>query len=221
MTLLIPRKPKITKPTGALPPPPIEAEDREEPYRPLEWPLIRRCLGMLRPYRKQFVIGISVCAVHVLLEMSAPKFIQHIADHTANYARQLLDFRNGVIATAPNESAAIMHLAKIVGLWACVFAASVFFQRLYLLILTGAGERVQFDFRRKAFTHLQQLSMSYYDKTKLGRIISRCTSDINAMREANVNGVNQVGGEYHRHARGDGVQSSRSESFDIQFPADR
>ena len=31
--------------------------------------------------------------------------------------------------------------------------------------------------------------MSYYDKTKLGRIISRCTSDINAMREVNVWGI--------------------------------
>ena len=38
--------------------------------------------------------------------------------------------------------------------------------------------------------------MSYYDKTKLGRIISRCTSDINAMREVNVWGIWQ-----HRRQR--------------------
>ena len=35
--------------------------------------------------------------------------------------------------------------------------------------------------------------MSYYDKTKLGRIISRCTSDISSLREVNVWGIWQVG----------------------------
>ena len=39
--------------------------------------------------------------------------------------------------------------------------------------MTAAGESVQFDLRRRLFAHLQELSMSYYDKTKLGRIISR------------------------------------------------
>src|SRR4030095_3551542 len=64
--------------------------------------------------------------------------------------------------------------------------------RKTILIMTDAGERVQFDLRRKLFEHLQRLSMSYYDKTKLGRIISRCTSDIGAMREVNVWGIFRV-----------------------------
>src|SRR5436309_1841794 len=42
------------------------------------------------------------------------------------------------------------------------------------------------------FGHLQRLSMSFYDKTKLGRIISRMTSDIQAMREVNVWGIWQM-----------------------------
>src|SRR4051812_23372347 len=58
--------------------------------------------------------------------------------------------------------------------------------------MTRAGESVQFDFRRNLFNHLQELSMSYYDKTKLGRIISRMTSDIQQMREVNVWGIFQV-----------------------------
>jgi ATP-binding cassette subfamily B protein len=55
--------------------------------------------------------------------------------------------------------------------------------------MTQAGESVQFDYRKRMFAHLQSLSMSYFDKTKLGRIISRMTSDINGMREVNVWGV--------------------------------
>ena len=49
--------------------------------------------------------------------------------------------------------------------------------------MTGAGEQVQFGLRRRLFAHLQELSMSYYDKTKLGRIISRMTSDIESLTQ--------------------------------------
>jgi len=62
-------------------------------------------------------------------------------------------------------------------------------QRFTILVMTAAGERVQFTLRRRLFGQMQRLSMSYYDKTKLGRIISRCTSDITSMREVNVWGV--------------------------------
>src|SRR3954452_14078370 len=76
--------------------------------------------------------------------------------------------------------------------WACAFTSSVILQRWTILIITRAGESVQFDFRQRLFDHLQRLSMSYYDKTKLGRIISRMTSDIGAMREVNVWGIWQI-----------------------------
>jgi len=59
-------------------------------------------------------------------------------------------------------------------------------------MLMRAGESVQFDFRRKVFAQLQRLSMSFYDRTKLGRIISRCTTDITSLREVNVWGIWQV-----------------------------
>jgi ATP-binding cassette subfamily B protein len=51
---------------------------------------------------------------------------------------------------------------------------------------------VQFHFRRRIFEQLQRLSMNFYDRTKLGRIISRCTTDVNSLREVNVWGLFQI-----------------------------
>ena len=45
------------------------------------------------------------------------------------------------------------------------------------------GERVQYDLRRKLFNHLQKLSFAYFDKTPVGWIISRVTSDANRIAE--------------------------------------
>jgi ATP-binding cassette subfamily B protein len=105
----------------------------------------------------------------VLLEQQGPRFMRSIIN--ATLAKQVF---------------------LTIGLWAIVFICSVSLERWKILIMTRAGESVQFLFRRRLFQHLQKLSMSYYDKTKLGRIISRMTGDINSMREVNVWGIHHV-----------------------------
>ncbi len=161
-------------------------EDQEEArYKPIEWPLLRRLLGWLAPHKKQYAWAVGIGLVHLVLEMLAPMFVQKIIDYgTAFHAKQLV--------IHPSQGQAIVHVSRLILLWACVFACSFVLQRQCILMMTRVGEMVQFSLRRALFSHLQELSMSYYDKTKLGRIISRCTSDIGAMRECNVWGVWQV-----------------------------
>src|SRR5690606_29136097 len=53
------------------------------------------------------------------------------------------------------------------------------FRQRYALEL---GEWIVHDLRNRIFTHLQRLSMDFYDKTKLGAIISRMVSDAEAIR---------------------------------------
>ena len=160
-------------------------DEREEIYKPIEWPLVKRLLSALAPFRKQYLLGIALCAVHVLLEMLSPKFTQWIVNYST-------DFAAGKLSPMPAQSRAIGWVCTLVGLWALAYTGSLILQRIVILIMTRAGEQVQFDLRRRMFAHLQKLSMSFYDRTKLGRIISRCTSDINALREVNVWGLNII-----------------------------
>jgi len=163
----------------------LDDEDREEArYKPIEWPLVRRLLSWLAPHRKQYALAISVGLIYVLLEMLGPKFLQTIIDYGTAWTTGKLPLTS--------RAGAIWHMSKIMLLWAGVFIVSLSCQRWCILIMTRVGELVQFNLRRALFTHLQELSMSFYDKTKLGRIISRCTSDIGAMRECNVWGLWQV-----------------------------
>lgn len=160
-------------------------DDGESRYRPIDFKLIRRLMSFLAPYRHRYIIGISLGVVMVLLEMQSPRFMGAIINWTTNFVSGQLD-------PMPTKAAAMWHVAAIVGLWACVLAVAMVIHRLTIIIMTDAGERVQFDLRRRLFDHLQKLSMSYYDRTKLGRIISRCTSDINSVREVNVWGIDIV-----------------------------
>jgi ATP-binding cassette, subfamily B, bacterial len=161
----------------------IESDD-EDKYRPIQWPLVKKLLVSLAPFKWTYFGAIGLGLIQVLLDMTGPQFIKRITNYGA-------DFASGKIAGV-SKVAASWHIVHIIGFWTLVFIASVILQRFTILLMTRAGESVQFEFRRKIFTHLQRLSMSFYDRTKLGRIISRCTTDVNSLREVNVWGIWQI-----------------------------
>ena len=69
---------------------------------------------------------------------------------------------------------ALKQIITQYGLLILIQAASVF----CFIYLTGVlGERVRYDLRKKMFSHLQELSLSYYNQTPVGWIMSRVTSD--------------------------------------------
>jgi ATP-binding cassette subfamily B protein len=198
------RPPAVPAPTT--PAPADEEEDAR--YKPVDMVLLRRTAQLLAPFKWQYALGLFVGLVHVLLDLQAPRFTQAIIDHCsawlvrtpasvdeppevssvarfAGWATQSL----GLGAPLEKPSSAVAVVAAIIVLWAMVSVVSVVLQRLTILITTGAGEQVQFGIRRQLFAQLQALSMSYFDKTKLGRIISRCTSDVASLREINVWGL--------------------------------
>ena len=89
--------------------------------------------------------------------------------------KQIVD--QGILA---NDPARLREILTLYGGLAVVQAITVF----GFIYLAGVlGERVQYDLRRKLFNHLQELSFSYFDKTPLGWIMSRVTSDSRRIAE--------------------------------------
>jgi ATP-binding cassette subfamily B protein len=77
----------------------------------------------------------------------------------------------GIVA---RNVAALTHLITMYGGLMVLQAATVF----GFIYLAGVlGERIQYDLRRKMFNHLQELSFSYFDRTPVGWIMTRVTSD--------------------------------------------
>jgi ATP-binding cassette subfamily B protein len=96
--------------------------------------------------------------------------ITAIQDGVFNYLKkQIID--TGI---TPNDPAALTRVLVIYAVIALTQAAAVF----GFIYLAGIlGERVQYDLRKKLFNHLQTLSFSYFDRTAVGWIMSRVTSD--------------------------------------------
>src|SRR5262245_37972894 len=78
------RKPLLAKPANS------EGMEEEERYKPIEWPLVRRLLGVLKPYKKQYAFGLALGLVHVTCDLASPKFMQHIIDYVTKFAQAKL-----------------------------------------------------------------------------------------------------------------------------------
>ena len=181
----------------------MSADDADEAkYRPIDLELGRRTLGLLAPYKWHYVLGLSLGMLMVACELQGPKFMEALVNHVTAYVGEtstnpsyvshvvdrVVTATRGEAPTASRGTATATIVVTVL-VWASVLACALVLQRATILVMTGAGERVQFGIRKRLFAHLQRLSMSYFDKTKLGRIISRCTSDVSAMREINVWGL--------------------------------
>jgi len=84
---------------------------------------------------------------------------------------------DGILA---GDRAALIRIATIYGLLVLLQAVGVF----GFIFLAGIlGERIRYDLRKKMFNHLQDLSFSYFDRTPVGWIMARVTSDSDRIAE--------------------------------------
>jgi ATP-binding cassette subfamily B protein len=126
--------------------------------------VIARMLAQVRPYWRWvvgFMLLIALCSV---------------GDSLFTYlGKRIVD--EGI---AIGDRAQLVRLLTTYGIIAVVQAASVF----GFIYLAGVlGEQVHYDMRRKLFNHLQELSFSYFDRTPVGWIMSRVTSDSGRISE--------------------------------------
>ncbi|MEL7086996.1 MAG: ABC transporter ATP-binding protein, partial [Planctomycetota bacterium] len=141
----------------------VRRDDAEAKQRPLDWRLIARLWRYAEPHAARRNTLLFIVIVRAI-QLPA---VAWLAAEIINGPVFERDFR-GVVWGA-------------VGLAVLALVTEVTFHFRIRLSLE-LGEAVVQDLRRDIFAHLQSMSMRFYDRTKLGRIISRVTSDAEAMR---------------------------------------
>lgn len=130
----------------------------------LTWPVARRIFGLLRPYRI-WVVGFL-----------ATVGITSILDGTFTYVNKAI-IDQGILL---HDRAAVLRLAALYGGFLLLSAGTVF----GFIYLAGVlGERIQYDLRRRMFAHLQALSLDFYARKSVGRLMARVTSDSERVAE--------------------------------------
>jgi ATP-binding cassette subfamily B protein len=141
----------------------VEREEREDEIRPLSLRLIRRLAAYTRPYAAR---RNSLLAIVIIRSIQLPSLAWLIGAVVG-----------GPVARLDVEGIVLGAVAY--GLLAALTQITLHYRSLLALKL---GEDVIADLRNHMFTHVQSQEMRFFHRTRLGRIISRFTSDAEAIR---------------------------------------
>jgi len=125
--------------------------------------ILRRLLGFLRPYRGQVVLTAASAAGLMACSITLPYLTRRVVDDV------LRDGRRDVLTW--------LCLAVVA---VCLVRAAFAVTRRWLAGRISLG--VEYDMRGILFGHLQRLSFSYFDRMPVGQLMSRATSDLQAVR---------------------------------------
>lgn len=142
----------------------------------------KRILGLTRQH-SQWVVGFLVTIALVSALDSYFTFL----------SKQIVDQ-----AIVPGDTAA---LVGIVTRYASLLLVQAVFVFTFIYLAGVLGERIRYDLRQVMFNHLQQLSLSYYNQTPVGWIMSRVTSNSGSRCRARYLGAPgcHLGGDEHPH----------------------
>ncbi|HEX2121742.1 MAG TPA: ABC transporter ATP-binding protein [Thermoanaerobaculia bacterium] len=164
------------------------AEHEEEGAKAFDPHLTRRLLGYLKPYRLRAGVSVFLVILSSLFEIAGPAitavaidlFIkplqgakplgisQRIAEWMATRGIEL-DPLSGI------NIAAAIYLVTLVGGFA------VLYTQMVLMNLTG--QYIMYDLRKQIFGHLQRLDIQFFDRNPVGRLMTRVTTDVDALND--------------------------------------
>jgi ATP-binding cassette subfamily B protein len=126
--------------------------------------VMRRSVGLLGPYKRQTAGAVLLITFWTFTILAGPFFVKYGID------QGIVKHDGGVL-----DRAVVGYIA--------VAVIAYFVYRAQIMLVGKIGEGFLRDLRVRVFDHLQQLSMPFYDREKAGVIVSRMTSDVDALAE--------------------------------------
>jgi ATP-binding cassette subfamily B multidrug efflux pump len=146
--------------------------------------LMKRLLTYLHPYRWQVAVALGAIVLKAGADVLGPYLTKvaidkYLANKTESHS--LLD---RYLSPTP-----LTGIAQIAGMYVALLLFSFLLEFAQTYIMQWSGQKVMFDLRSQIFRHLQRLHISFYDKNPVGRLVTRVTSDVDALNELFTAGV--------------------------------
>jgi ATP-binding cassette, subfamily B, multidrug efflux pump len=141
--------------------------------------LMKRLLQYMAPYKWRVVFALALVTVVTPLELAPPILFQRAID---NY---LVPGSKGAILRATAWHGILLISAFYLGVLIFDFLA----QYVQIRIMQRVGQETMYDMRTEIFGRLQRLPMTYFDKNPVGRLMTRVTTDVDALNDLFAAGV--------------------------------
>ena len=138
--------------------------------------VVRRLLGFVKPYTSIFLLLIGLTFTLSALAPLRPYLVQLTIDEEVAQGDRM-----GLL----NKVALLVSLLLIQSL-------VQFFQLYFSGVL---GQNVIRDLRTRLFSHIQRLKLKFFDKTPVGRLVTRCISDMETLSDIFTEGMASIAGD--------------------------
>ena len=135
-----------------------------------DWPLFKRILGYLYPYRFRVVVSLLLLLAVSMLALAGPYLTKVAIDDYIRIGRY-----EGL------DQIALIFILVLVG--------SFVFQFLQYTTMQYIGQRVIFDLRTQVFAHLHKMSFQFFDRNPIGKMMTRTVNDVEVLNEMLTSGL--------------------------------
>lgn len=139
--------------------------------------LLRRFLRSLLPYRGRMAGLLMILPLETLCRLSQPLILKYAIDSAIVPGRMDL-------------------LAAPAAMFLCVLLFESFLSWIEVYGLQAVGQRVMSDMRKSLFSHLMKLPVAWFDRSASGAVVTRLTTDLEALGEMFAAGIITIAGDF-------------------------
>jgi len=152
--------------------------------------LMRRLLTYLRPYRWQVTVAIASIILKSLCDVLGPYLVKVAVDRYLAPAKGMSSGLWSWLSPRP-----LHGIAQISAIYFGLLLLTFVFEFLQTYFMQWTGQKVMFDLRSQIFRHLQRMHVAFYDKNPVGRLVTRVTTDVDALNEMFTSGLVELLGD--------------------------
>jgi ATP-binding cassette, subfamily B, multidrug efflux pump len=145
--------------------------------------LMKRLLVYLRPYKRQVGISLAAILIKAGADVLGPYLVAVEIDRYLAPTKKS-GFLDSFLSKEP-----LVGVAEIAAIYVGLITLSFLLEYLQTYFMQWTGQMVMFDLRSQIFRHLQHMHIGFYDKNPVGRLVTRVTTDVDALNEMFTAGV--------------------------------
>ena len=146
--------------------------------------LMRRLLAYLRPYKWQVAIALGSIVIKSGADVLGPYLTKIAVDRYLVRVPGLRSPFDRFLSDQP-----LVGIAEVAAMYVGLLTFSFLLEFLQTYFMQWTGQKVMFDLRSQIFRHLQRMHIGFYDKNPVGRLVTRVTTDVDALNEMFTAGV--------------------------------
>src|SRR5581483_5059427 len=148
--------------------------------------LMKRLLAYLAPYKWQTLLAIVAILVKAGADVLGPYLTKVAIDKylASTRAGARHPFLDSWLSSRP-----LTGIGQIAALYVTLLGISFCMEFLQTYYMQWVGQKAMFDLRSQLFAHLQRLHVAFFDRNPVGRLVTRVTTDVDAVNEMFTSGV--------------------------------